>query len=106
MPEKAHDVVIWCDGRHAALGGRVLGLVPELRVAALGGPRKGQLADLADELGVKVEDDLRKVLIEHPPRFLFLATTEAVGPQEIKQAAAVNTAIVTLEPAFDIEPDG
>lgn len=92
------SVAIWCDGPRVELIRRVLGKLPELRIEAVGGPGRGPLADLADALGVKPTDDLRKMLIDFPSRYLLLATVEDVGPAELKAAREGGTMIVSLEP--------
>lgn len=95
---KQPEVMVWCDGQRAGLVQRVLGRLADPGVAAIGGPRRGQLADIADALGVKLHDDLRKMLVDHPGQHLLLATGEGVGAAELKQARESAATVAALEP--------
>src|SRR5688572_18653145 len=96
--DSEHGVLVWCDGRRAALTQGVLGRLADLHALAVGGPTRGQIAELAAALGAKLHDDLRKMLIDQPARWLLLATCEGVGAAELKLAAEAGLGILALEP--------
>jgi hypothetical protein len=91
-------VLVWCDGPREQIVQGLLGRMAEIQVLAVGGPRRGQIAGLADSLGVKLHDDLRKMLIDYPAGSLVLATAEGVGAAELKAAHEARVAVVSLEP--------
>jgi len=100
------EVIVWCDGLRSALVERVLGRLADRSVAAIGGPRRGPLADTADALGAKLHDDLRKMLVDHPGKHLLLATSEGVGPPELIQARESAASIAALDPIEAAEAAG
>jgi len=97
-PAHHHEVIIWADATRSSLIEQVLGRMSDLNVLAVGGPRKSSLTDLAGTLDADVEDDLRKMLIDHPAGYLLLATAENLTAKDLEQARKADTTILALEP--------
>ncbi len=100
MPsDQDHDTVIWLDADRADLVQRVvhaMGNAP--RVVGIGGPRQAQINQLAKQLACPHEDDIRKLLIDHPAKFLLLASMQGVGPSDALTAIEQGFTVLTLEP--------
>jgi len=96
------EAILWCDATRAPLVRRLLVELPELAVLAVGGPRRGDVAELAESVGLTAYDDLRQMLIDHPAGYLLLATAE--GFQTVDLATALDEAIdvLTLEPILSL----
>jgi hypothetical protein len=95
---QAHEALIWTDEQREPLVRRVLEKMDGLQILALGGPRKGRLNDLAAKYGCVVEDDIRKMLIEQPASYLFLATDEGVSREDLAQARRAQIQVLAIEP--------
>lgn len=95
----ASEVVVWTGPGRAPLVAQVLDVMgAAVEPLGVGGPRVGAVADLAASLGCGYEDDLRKLIVEHPASFLLLAELSGASVDDLKAAAAQNTAILCLEP--------
>lgn len=99
-----HEVLIWTDAERGDLVEQILGRMRGVHVLAVGGPRKGPLAQLAQTLDARCEDDLRKMLVDQPAAYLLLATVAGVSKAELEQAQRSGTAVLALEPvAADLD---
>lgn len=95
----APEIVVWIDAPRAALVTQLLDVMgAEVKPIGVGGPRVTEVDDLARRLDAPREDDLRKLVVERPAAFLFLATMDGVGHEDLAAAAAQETTILTLEP--------
>jgi hypothetical protein len=92
------EVLIWCNADHAALVREVMHLLPDVSVAGLGGPRRGELADLAHELAVAPSDDLRQMLTERMPRFVLLASDGGYKPADLEPVLAAGGDLLAITP--------
>ncbi|MBI1367952.1 MAG: hypothetical protein GC162_04785 [Planctomycetes bacterium] len=94
----SHEIVVWMDAARAPLVEAVLGRLADLRVLAIGGPRRSGIAPLAESLGVRADDDLRKMLIDQPAGYMLLAVAGGISRAELAQARSAGTMILALEP--------
>ncbi len=92
------ELLVWADGRTAPLVQNLLGRMGLVRVLAVGGPRKAQVADLAAAFEAPASDDLRAMLIETPPQYLLLACSSGVSAAELQQAQSSGTTVLAIEP--------
>jgi len=95
------QAIVWTDAAGAPLVERVLGYQSDVAVAAVGGPRKGDLSDLAGRLVIdEVADDLRQMIINAGERDvdLLLATQQGVKLDDIRLALDSGVDVLTLEP--------
>jgi len=95
------QAIVWTDAAGAPLVERVLGYQSDLAVAAIGGPRKGDLSDLAGRLVIdEVADDLRQMIINAGERDvdLLLATQQGVKLDDVRLALDSGVDVLTLEP--------
>jgi len=98
-PVADKQAVIWTDAAHLNLVERVLGRLPALSVAAIGGPRKGDLSDLASRFGLdSPEDDLRQMVSNRGDADLLLATQQGVKLDDVRMALEGSIDVLTLEP--------
>lgn len=95
----ALEVGIWTDGQRAELVRAVLDLMGSaVRPIGVGGPRVAEVAQLAADLETVHEDDLRKLLVERPSTFVFLATARGFEAADLRPALAGGSTVLTLEP--------
>ncbi len=73
-------------------------MADRLTPIALGGPRGAAVHDLACRLDLEPHDDLRQMIVDHPPAHLLLASSEALDPAALRQAIAQGARLVALEP--------
>ncbi len=92
------EALVWTDEPRAGLVERVLGKLPEVSVLAVGCPRRGGITELARQFDAEAGDDLRKMLVDHPARFLLLATAEAVNQKAAFTALESGTDVLAVEP--------
>lgn len=98
-PSIAPEVIVWTDARRTALAQAILAAMGQhVRLIGAGGPRGGDGAEIAQAQGLSACDDLRKLLIEHPPAYMLLATEEPADVKLLQTAMHQGTAILTLEP--------
>lgn len=93
------EVTAWVEPARAAQVGRVLDAMSgELRPLAVGGPRSKETDALAGQLDCPLVDDLRKLLVDHPARYLLIDHRPALAAEDIAAALIAGTTIVTAEP--------
>ncbi|MFP4144387.1 MAG: hypothetical protein ACLFV3_04520 [Phycisphaeraceae bacterium] len=98
-PASDSEVTIWTDGPSSGLVEAVIERMQgAVRVLALGGPRTAEVDRAAKTLDCPREDDLRKLLVDHPARWLLLSSSEAPYLAEIAAAMQQGTTVLTLEP--------
>ncbi len=75
-----------------------------LKPIGVGGARVAEVNQLAKELGCDKQDDLRKLLVDHPASFLLLMTLEGATHDDLHAAVSQGTTVLTLEPlAADLQ---
>lgn len=99
--QEQHELIIWTGHERADLIARVLGSMPNLKPLATGAPKRASIAPFADSLDIAAYDDLRKMLIDHPSRYLLLGTNQGVSLDTLKLAAKQHTHILALDPPLD-----
>ncbi len=93
------EVAIWTDSDHVAQIDRVLRLMGAgVKPVCVGGLRVAEAADLARQWGCDQQDDLRKMLLDHPARFVLLGSVAGAGVEDLQAAAAQGCTVLTLEP--------
>lgn len=93
-----NSTLIWTDGEHADLVGRVMSNLPNVEVANLGGPRKGELTELAQQLSATVCDDLREMIVNESNTYLLLATATSIAHDLLLLALERSINVLTIEP--------
>lgn len=101
MPDlPAHEATVWTDGPRAAKLGEAIDLMgAAVRVIAVGGPRISEVDQLARRFDCAREDDLRKMLIEHPAAFVLLGTLDEATPADLATAVEQGSMMLAIEPA-------
>jgi hypothetical protein len=95
----AHETTIWTDGRRAPLAGAIATAMGEaVSVLGVGGPREAAVDELGRELDRPRVDDLRKLLVDRPARYLLLTTLAGVTRQDLVLAGKQQTTVLLLEP--------
>ncbi|MCE9589557.1 MAG: hypothetical protein K8S99_03425 [Planctomycetes bacterium] len=95
------ETAIWTDPERAGMVSAILERMGDaIRPIAVGGSRATPVSQLADSLGLRSEDDARKMLIDHPAAFLLLAGA-GVKRDTITHAVAQGTVVLAVEPAAD-----
>jgi hypothetical protein len=93
------EVTAWVEPARAAQAGRVLtALSRRLHTIAVGGPGAKETDHLAGQLGCPLVDDLRKLLVDHPARYLLIDHRPALAAEDIAAALTAGTTILTTEP--------
>ena len=93
------ELVVWTDPGRAFFCGRWMqGLAELVRPIAVGGPRCSEVEALAQQCQVTADDDLRRMLTNHPPGFLLWAGSQTPSPTSIEVALAHDTTLLLLEP--------
>lgn len=93
------EVLVYADGASAGRVGRVVkGVADRVRVLGVAGQRTGAVGGLGQRLGVSVESDLRKLLIQKPAAYLLLGTMAGIGLEDLQPAAAGGTVVLSLDP--------
>ncbi|MCC6679554.1 MAG: hypothetical protein IT445_01510 [Phycisphaeraceae bacterium] len=99
MSAASNELIVWTDGQRLELVQRLLDVMGgSVRPLGVGGPRTAPVGQLAQSLGCRAEDDLRKLIVENPAAFLLLASPNLAGLEDLKTAAAQGATILTLEP--------
>ncbi len=99
MPIPLPEVLVWTNAARVTLTGQVLGAMADaVTPIAIGGRRGSPVDDLARTLELPRGDDLRLLLVEHPPEYLFLATWEGITLDDLMVAHEHGITILTLEP--------
>lgn len=102
MAQSPVETVVWTDAQHAAVVSQMLALIPEhVRVLAVGGPGRPEVAQLAQRLEVESHDDPRKLLVQCPSEFLVLASHQGITASQIRSAMDQGTVVLALEPVFE-----
>jgi hypothetical protein len=91
-------VLVWADAERAPLVQAVLGLMPAVRVVAVGGPRKAALVELAQHYQLHLADDLRKALLTHAADFFLHASSEGLAAADLLHLRSAGTAVLAIEP--------
>lgn len=97
------EMLIWTDAARLTLMRDVVAQLDDVTVLAVGGPARGAVGDLAEELGVPGFDDLRQMLVEHPAALLLLGCAAAAHPDQITAAIGQGTDVLWVEPPAGIE---
>ncbi|NJL31812.1 MAG: hypothetical protein HC898_09375, partial [Phycisphaerales bacterium] len=93
------EIAVWSDASRTAGCATLLQGVRDLvRVIAVGGPASQPVEELAQQHDLKPDDDLRRMLTNHPAGFLLLATTQTPDPSALQIALAHETRLLLLEP--------
>ncbi len=100
-----HDrpsVQLWTGAARVTLVMRVFDAMGDrVRPVAIGGPRGGQVAELADRLGCPYVDDARKLILDYRARYLLVANTEGLSLADFETALDRGIDILALEPIID-----
>lgn len=99
------EVTVWSDAQHAAGVGALMDLMgSSVKPIGVGGTRNTQVNELAKQLGCDKQDDLRKLLVDHPASFLLLTTLKDVSADDLGMAIGQGTTVLTFEPiASDLQ---
>ncbi|HEX7008814.1 MAG TPA: hypothetical protein VF184_02460, partial [Phycisphaeraceae bacterium] len=93
------EVTIWTDGEYAPQVRALLELMgTAVHPLAVGGPRVGEVDELARSLGVDRFDDLRQMLVSHPAAFWLLACRASVDVEDLAGSLHQGTLVLSLEP--------
>ena len=93
------EVTVWTDAGRAELASQVLDLMGSAVLPiGVGGPRVREVEQLAEQLDCPREDDLRKLLVDRPAAFVLLASVSPIQNQDVSEAVAAGTTVLTLEP--------
>ncbi len=99
--DQQYEALVWTDTARLPLIERVLGRLGDVNVLAIGSPRRSDVDDLADSLGAAPADDLRKMLVDRPAKFLLLGSAGSLGADEVLWVLNQSTDVLTLEPLAD-----
>jgi len=93
------EVTIWTDAAHAPLVGRVMALLTESATTlAVGGAREAPIDKLAQTLECDRDDDLRRMLNNHPASFILVASSEPISLPDLAAAADEGSIVLAVEP--------
>lgn len=92
------ETVIWTDAPRVALARRVAARLDPVRVIGVGGPRRSDIAALAEQLAVDSHDDLRQMLTARPADLLLLIANTAAKRDDVQHALAEGIDVVAVEP--------
>lgn len=99
MADPAIELIIWMDADRAPLAKQIIEhLKDRVTVLALGGQRQAAVTDLAREYDLPFDDDLRKLMIEHPPAGLLLLSMQDVGLKDLEAAAQSQMMVHSIVP--------
>jgi hypothetical protein len=101
--------LIWADASRVGLVRQVLERMDTVKVLTVGGPSKGAVSELASELEVPAEDDLRQMLLgaggEGGVDSLMVATGEGLSGKALQQARDLGVPVLALEPVAAHQDD-
>lgn len=93
------ELLIWAEARRVPMVQRLIDqLGDRVKIAALGGPRRGEVADLAESLGLAWGDDLRQLLHTRPAGAILFAGVSGVRRDDLAGALAQGISIFACEP--------
>lgn len=93
------EVTVWVDGRSAPLVGDVLALMGSaVHVLSVGGTREQEVDRLARDLNCPRQDDIRKLLVDHPAAYLVLGSMAGLSAEDSAAALGQGTTILALDP--------
>jgi hypothetical protein len=96
------EVIVWTGASRAALARAVLAeLAGAVQPIAVGGPRHAAISDLAKALTCPCDDDARRLVVDHPAAYLFLAGGIDISSAALTAAAAQGAIILHVEPISD-----
>jgi len=98
---ESNRLLVWTDAPLTGLIAELLGRMAELQVVAVGGPRHDAVAALADRFDCRLDDDLRKMLIDHRPSQMLIGSPVGPMAEVLRSARAAGVTVVALEPPFD-----
>jgi hypothetical protein len=99
MSDASAPMLIWTDARRVPLAKRLIDELGDvLSVCAVGGPRRGEVAELAEHVQIDAADDLRQMRLDHPSRHILLTSAAGVKRDDIAAALADGVTLFTLEP--------
>lgn len=105
MTNPAIELIIWTDAARAPLAEQIVTqLAGRVTFLAIGGTRQPAVTDLARKLELPFDDDLRKLLVDHPPSGLLLLSMAEVSIKDLESAAQSQMMVHTIEPVTSTIP--
>ncbi|HCD30861.1 MAG TPA: hypothetical protein DER01_00535 [Phycisphaerales bacterium] len=105
MVNPAIELILWTNAQRAPLAEQIINqLAGRVTFLAIGGERQPAVTDLARNHDLPFDDDLRKLMIEHPPAGLLLLATDEVGIKDLESAAQSQMMIHTIAPVTSSIP--
>ena len=100
MSQSAHatEVLVWTDQSRAGLCGRVMALLDGARAIAVGGPRKSEVLELAEQLGAEAYDDVKRMFAAKPAEHLLVATATGLRLDDLRSAIDDGVHLLTVDP--------
>jgi len=92
-------VIVWTSAERVDAVDQVLGAMgTTIEPVGIGGPRLGEIDALARRWDCPHEDDLRKLLVDHPSQYVFLASTAGVRRDDLLTAIGSGAIVLSMEP--------
>ncbi|MAX25951.1 MAG: hypothetical protein CMJ19_15750 [Phycisphaeraceae bacterium] len=105
MSNPAIELIIWTDANRVPLAKAIIDqLADRATFLAVGGERQSAVTDLARDLELPFDDDLRKLIIDHPPAGLLLLSNEEVSIKELTASAEDQMMVHAIEPVTSTIP--
>ncbi len=93
------DVVVWTGRERAGLAQRVVErMAGAIHVVGAGGPDAAERDGLAKQLRCPSGDDFRKLLIDHHPAYVFVASCDGLREGDFAVAVGQGAVVLTVEP--------
>jgi len=93
------EVIVWTDASRVSIVRELLQhMAGKVQCIGIGGPRSGELEQLAGELELSTLDDLRQLIIDKPAAYVMLATMQDVSPDDVIAAMNGGSLVLALEP--------
>ncbi len=93
------ELAVWSDPSSAPIVGELLQQLAQVaRPIAVGGLRSAAVESLAQSVQCPFDDDLRRMLSNHPARFLLLCTQQTPDAAALQVALTHETTVLLLEP--------
>ena len=93
------ELAMWTDPSSTSIVAELLlQLTQVARPIAIGGERSAAVEALAHSVSCTYDDDLRRMMTNHPARFLFLCSQQTPDPAALQVALTHETTVLLLEP--------
>ncbi|MBL4701308.1 MAG: hypothetical protein JKX85_08620 [Phycisphaeraceae bacterium] len=99
MADSGIELIIWTDAARVTLAKQIINqLKDRVTILAVGGERTATVTDLARDFDLPFDDDLRKIMVDHPPSGMLFLSMQQVSMRDLETMAQAQMIVHTIVP--------